>query len=207
MGCASRHRQVVGSEPCGARPYWRTHGVAIFFALQLWFVHACADQKSSMPAAVAGFPLELGENRLFISGAQRSYLDRQAVVVPVPRVVESPVTIEPEVEPVRLPAVKSMPATVRKIYLNGLVLRPDGSADIWVNGTIVNDKSDIKILGASSAGRVVLKVQGRRIALYPGHQRRIYGSPDSTGMKRTGAKRVELELAEAAAAETQKVQP
>jgi len=121
----------------------------------------------------------LGESRLFMSAEQRMYLDSRAPVEPEP-------SDQPEVEAVmeleeveKIPAVKEEKRKVRTTRLDGHVVRSDGAADVWVNGALINKKSDleIKVFSVPSTGPVVLGIDDRRYRLYPGQVVRNWTAP------------------------------
>ena len=182
---------------CGKSTVVRFLGAAAF-ALLLWTapayaektVHSSIDRVSDQvvgpsPAKPAIQSTErlterstgqipvLGNNRLFISGEQRSLFDKSDVVEAVAPEGLPPEKTEAEI--VKQPLTNKIVASrTRVLSLDGLILRPDGSVDVWVNGSLIGKQSNngIKLVKAAISGPVVLSAHGQRFELYPG-QRKI----------------------------------
>ena len=113
----------------------------------------------------------LGNNRLFISSEQRRLVDTSNDIEASPPEGLAPVNIEPEV--IQQPFIKKLVKPRNRVLtLDGLILRPDGSVDVWINGSLIGSHSNngIKLVWATASGPVVLQVQGQRYALYPGQR-------------------------------------
>ena len=113
----------------------------------------------------------LGDKRLFISADQRSLIDNSQRVAPVSPGSLPSAKIEAEI-PRQPPTEKVEIREKRTLSMDGLVLRPDGSVDVWVNGSLAGEQSnnDIRLVKATTSGPVVLNAYGKRYELYPGQR-------------------------------------
>ena len=116
-------------------------------------------------------PPLLGDRRLFISADRRSLIDSSQVVAPVSPGSLPSTEIETEIP--RQPLTEKVEIRVKRtLSMDGLVLRPDGSVDVWVNGSLAGEQSnnDIRLVKATTSGPVVLNAYGKRYELYPGQR-------------------------------------
>ena len=169
-----------------------SHGTSLSILLILAIVHLqvpasadnsidsstdSADDQSAGHSSVrlsdnlsADSPL-LGDKRLFISGKQRLLIDNNQRVAPVSpgslpsAEIETQIPLQPLTQKVEI-RVK------RTLSVDGLVLRPDGSVDVWVNGSLAGQQSNnhIRLVRATTSGPVVLNAYGKRYELYPGQR-------------------------------------
>ena len=182
----------VKAQCFGFRRFRTSHGTSLIILLILAIVHlqvpanadnsidSSADPSDGQstghsPVRVSDNPSTdsplLGDKRLFISADQRSLIDSSQVVAPVsPGSLQS---AEFETEIPRQPPTEKVDIRVqRTLSMDGLVLRPDGSVDVWVNGSLTGQQSnnDIRLEKATTSGPVVLHAYGKRYELYPGQR-------------------------------------
>ena len=178
---------------CFGFPRFRiSHGTSLIILLILVIVHLqvpayadnsidssadSADDQSTDHSPVRASdnpstdPPLLGDKRLFISGKQRLLIDNSQRVAPVSpgslpsAEIETQIPLQPLTQKVEI-RVK------RTLSVDGLVLRPDGSVDVWVNGSLAGQQSNnhISLVRATTSGPVVLNAYGKRYELYPGQR-------------------------------------